>query len=612
MGNKVAIDAVATDHASNVFDRLRDKIDVFKKQGATGFGLGIGAAVGEKAFGLLDRAAGKVVDGIFGTIDAASDLNETMSKAEVIFEGNSDAVDAWASKADRAFGQSKKAALDAAAGFAGLFQTVGVGLDQSTTMSKKLTELGSDLASFFNSDVGEALAALKSGLNGESEPLRRFNVFLSETAVNAKLAQMGVQKVNGQFTEGQKATARYQLILEQTGKAQGDFARTADQQANSARITAAEMENLAAEVGDELLPVVRDLTKWARDDGVPALKAVVETLKVLGGAFGEATPEVQSFREEAERTGLWWQVTGQQIPGGIDNIAESAKNMADGFTSSSREFGRGMSLVADRTGTARGQVTKLNRKVDDLVSSFQDAKTWAEKAGDAIAESSYGPEELALKFVASKDELTANQRELAKTADKIEELKRRGDPVPLSLKQKFNDQRIAVNESKQEVIRLGYKLEGVGGISYANLRSQFTRLGIRIDTAGDRAAYLYEQLTKIRDLTDLGTAYDNQTGGKHRAIGGQVQSGDTYIVGEKGPELFTPSMSGYIIPNDQLQGGSGSSMVRAASGGGDTFVFQFPNAFVLTPGAGQQIADAIGPVLTAWQQKRQLIAPARR
>lgn len=39
-----------------------------------------------------------------------------------------------------------------------------------------------------------------------------------------------------------------------------------------------------------------------------------------------------------------------------------------------------------------------------------------------------------------------------------------------------------------------------------------------------------------------------------RALGGPVQSGTSYIVGERGPEMFTPSSSGNITRNDQLGG----------------------------------------------------------
>ena len=40
-----------------------------------------------------------------------------------------------------------------------------------------------------------------------------------------------------------------------------------------------------------------------------------------------------------------------------------------------------------------------------------------------------------------------------------------------------------------------------------------------------------------------------------KAIGGPVQAGGSYLVGERGPELFRPARSGSITPNDQLGGG---------------------------------------------------------
>src|SRR5664279_4421948 len=36
---------------------------------------------------------------------------------------------------------------------------------------------------------------------------------------------------------------------------------------------------------------------------------------------------------------------------------------------------------------------------------------------------------------------------------------------------------------------------------------------------------------------------------KKKATGGPVHAGEPYVVGEEGPELFTPSSSGSITPN---------------------------------------------------------------
>ncbi|WP_386682993.1 hypothetical protein [Loktanella sp. R86503] len=62
-------------------------------------------------------------------------------------------------------------------------------------------------------------------------------------------------------------------------------------------------------------------------------------------------------------------------------------------------------------------------------------------------------------------------------------------------------------------------------------------------------------------LGGLAGAAMNAFGG-FRANGGSVSSGKSYVVGERGPELFTPPSGGKIIPNNKLGGGrdSGGAM----------------------------------------------------
>jgi phage-related minor tail protein len=47
------------------------------------------------------------------------------------------------------------------------------------------------------------------------------------------------------------------------------------------------------------------------------------------------------------------------------------------------------------------------------------------------------------------------------------------------------------------------------------------------------------------------------TSGGGKAIGGSVQAGKPYMVGERGQELFIPNQSGSIVSNDKLGGGGG-------------------------------------------------------
>jgi len=55
-----------------------------------------------------------------------------------------------------------------------------------------------------------------------------------------------------------------------------------------------------------------------------------------------------------------------------------------------------------------------------------------------------------------------------------------------------------------------------------------------------------------------------------KAIGGPVQAGQPYMVGERGPEMFVPNQSGSIVPNDRMGGGGGITVVNNvdASGAG--------------------------------------------
>ena len=51
-----------------------------------------------------------------------------------------------------------------------------------------------------------------------------------------------------------------------------------------------------------------------------------------------------------------------------------------------------------------------------------------------------------------------------------------------------------------------------------------------------------------------------------RAEGGPVKGGKSYIVGERGPEMFTPGSSGMITPNHAL-GGSTNVVVNVDASG---------------------------------------------
>lgn len=81
--------------------------------------------------------------------------------------------------------------------------------------------------------------------------------------------------------------------------------------------------------------------------------------------------------------------------------------------------------------------------------------------------------------------------------------------------------------------------------------------------------YYYDPAAKKWYFTNdfLGRVYSNTTpaGAPHRALGGPVSAGASYLVGEKGPELVTMGGNGFVTPNNRL-GGMGMNVVVNVSG----------------------------------------------
>lgn len=251
-------------------------------------GMGVMQGVGIAGFMGATAAAGAFVEGIGRSITAASDLNETLSKSRVVFRGHADEVIAWSENSAEAMGMSQNAALGAAATYGNLFVSLGLAEEQAGSMSTSLVGLAGDLASFNNVDPTEALDALRSGLVGETEPLRRFGVNLNEATLSQKAMEMGlISTTKGTLPAAAKAQAAYALILEQTKTAQGDFARTSDGLANRQRIAAAKVEDAFASMGQAILPLAAEIVPVVTDAFVGLINVIGGVIKWIQNFIGE-------------------------------------------------------------------------------------------------------------------------------------------------------------------------------------------------------------------------------------------------------------------------------------------------------------------------------------
>lgn len=221
-------------------------------------------------------------------VKSASDLNEEVSKTGVVFGRSSSEMLSWSRTASDSFGQSQQQALEAAGVFGNMLVPMGSTRKEAAKMSRRMITLASDMASFNNADPSEVLDALRAGLAGESEPLRRYGVFLNDARLRQEALSQGLKVGKGPLDAHTKAMATYGLILKDTKDAQGDFSRTSGGLANMQRTLRAQVTDLAAQIGTALLPHVVTTVRW-----------IVQLVKGMKNGTGEGG----RLRERIENLG---------------------------------------------------------------------------------------------------------------------------------------------------------------------------------------------------------------------------------------------------------------------------------------------------------------------
>jgi phage-related protein len=290
-----------------------------KKAAAAAISLGksvAGAATRiAKSVALLAVGAAVAITGMLAsTIGPASDLAETATKIEAVFEGSSDAVNKFASTAAVSFGQSKQAALDAAATFGIFGRSADLSGDDLSDFSLRLVGLSSDLASFYNTTPEEAMTAIGAALRGEAEPIRKYGILLDDATLRQEAFAMGLIKTTkSALTPQQKVLAANAVIFKQSAVAQGDFAKTSKGLANQQRILRAQLDNIRGTIGTGLLPVVtagyqafnRLLSSEAVIKGVENLSEGLGKIgEAVSNAFaGDKKEAMRSFMEGIGKLG---------------------------------------------------------------------------------------------------------------------------------------------------------------------------------------------------------------------------------------------------------------------------------------------------------------------
>lgn len=192
-------------------------------------------------------------------VKSASDLGETINKIDVAFGDSSDEVKSWGKTTLKQFGIAEGTALDMAATFGDMATGMGFSQKKASSLSTSMVGLAGDLASFKNISIDVAETALASVFTGETESLKKLGIVMTEANLEQFAMSKGIKKTINKMTQAEKVQLRYDYVMEMSKNSIGDFNRTSDSTANQLRITKEMFKQTAAELGENLLPIVNKI-----------------------------------------------------------------------------------------------------------------------------------------------------------------------------------------------------------------------------------------------------------------------------------------------------------------------------------------------------------------
>ena len=198
-------------------------------------------------------------------IDAASDLQEVQNVVDTVFGDGSRQIDEWSRKAGEKFGLTETMAKRFTSTLGAMMKSSGLAGKEIVGMSTDLAGLAADMASFYNLDFETAFEKIRSGISGETMPLKQLGINMSVANLEAFALAQGLEKTFSEMDQGEQTMLRYQYLMQATADAQGDFEKTSDGFANAQRRIQASLESIKTSVGKLIIEPFANATAGVAD-----------------------------------------------------------------------------------------------------------------------------------------------------------------------------------------------------------------------------------------------------------------------------------------------------------------------------------------------------------
>lgn len=334
---------------------------------------------------------------------------------------------------------------------------------------------------------------------------------------------------------------------------------------------------LPKELKSKVMPQLDILTDWAETTQMelmklpPALEEIEDGLGGGGGGGGlsgavkDTAKDFAKFAKDIER----------QAESISKKYADLKKDIQELKKATAEELGSNRMNLAESFVEAEERMKELKQERRDLEKDLaneenEDQRKRLQEELDEVKDK-LRQEANALEAVSGiKGEISKELSEARKIAA-MSELERAVyfyEQEKKKIQEVHNDKLAKIKEELEEVKKQREEMVALVEGKNAELKKLYADDTHYYAKELDAQVLLLEQTKRemIEMYNEIAMAKANALGGKanlvtpkvsgRRATGGYVAGGSTYMVGERGAELFTPQRSGYILPNNQVGGGS--------------------------------------------------------
>jgi hypothetical protein len=297
--------------------------------------------------------------------------------------------------------------------------------------------------------------------------------------------------------------------------------------------------------------------------GADDLKASLDSVSSAQVISDEELAKAKEYRDTVQELGDLWNSFVINAGGVFIDIVSDLKDLTSWE-------GLGNQLKTGPLGTFLGEIGGLFNDNEENAKAAEEA---AKSLGDAYA--GY----VSSRLADSREEINKTNIAIEDQAEElvITDLKWQALIGTLKLDSAMADAKEQLDGLKEKAVEAyGGSQEAVDAYNESLINAQLMVLALAGTVALTNAEKNQirilvdtEQLDRAVTLIDkigrgVNTGIEERRFGGARALGGPVAPGGSYLVGERGPELFTPSSSGNITPNHAMGGNTITVNVSSA------------------------------------------------